>query len=105
MDTPRECPEDEDEPAWWLRVYDVMMWTCSDAANPYVDIGLFIVCVIILALTMDHCVMCVFGVLLVSMVFCCRLRFMFVILWACIFVLWVHGWRFGGGKGLSIQWN
>jgi hypothetical protein len=43
--------------------------------------------------------------LLVSMVLCCRLRFMFIILWACIFVLWVHEWRFGGGKGLSLQWN
>lgn len=83
---------------WWD-------WCWSDDAIPYLDTLFFVASCVILYITMEFCQLCVFILLLVSMVFCCRFRFMFVILWACIGVLWIHGWRFGGGKGLSIAWN
>jgi len=83
---------------WWE-------WMLSDDAVPYLDVTFFIASCIILYLTMEACQICVFVLLLVSMVFCCRFKYMFFVLWACIGVLWIHGWRFGGGKGLSVQWN
>jgi len=95
----------EPEPGCWDRFKSFCTWLCSDEAAPYVDVAFFLGSCIFLFLTMEVCQLCVFGLLLVSMFFCCRFRYMFFVLWACIGVLWVHGWRFGGGKGFSIQWN
>jgi hypothetical protein len=91
--------------SWWTWISEKLVWIASDEALPYLDASTFIISCFYLFMTINTCPVCVFGLLLVSMVLCCRLRFMFIILWACIFVLWVHEWRFGGGKGLSLQWN
>ena len=96
---------EEPEQTMWNRCCAFCTWLASDEAIPYVDVSVFLLSCIILYLTMEVCTICVFVLLIVSLFFCCRFRYMFFILWACIGVLWLHGWRFGGGKGLSIQWN
>jgi hypothetical protein len=90
---------------FWVHIVKFINWIVSDEAIPYVDTIIFVLSIIFLLFTVDNCVLCVFGLLIVSLLLCCRLRFMFIILWSCIIVLWIHGWRFGGGKGLSLQWN
>ena len=101
------CEEgvNKSERSLWEIFCDWCEWVISDDAVPYVDATFFVASVVVLFLTMEMCQICVFGLLIVSLVFCCRFRYMFFILWACIGVLWIHGWRFGGGKGLSVQWN
>jgi hypothetical protein len=94
------------EPGCWQRFVAFCVWLASEEATPYVEMTLFCTSVLVLWLSMDMgCTLCVFVVLLVSMFFCCRFRYMFFVMWAAIGVLWIHGWRFGGGKGLSVQWN
>lgn len=103
MDKP--TTDDPDQISLWARFTGLMEWVVSDEAVPYVDVLFFLGSVLVLYVTMEQCQICVFGLLLFSMLFCCRFKYMFFILWACIGVLWIHGWRFGGGKGLSIEWN
>lgn len=98
-------PEPEAEPQCWDKTKSTGLWLMSDEAAPYVDVAFFLISCIILFLTMDVCPLCVFVLLIVSMFFCCKFRYMFFILWACIGVLWIHGWRFGNGRGFSVQWN
>ena len=97
--------EEEEKSGLWHTVCKFFSWLISDDAIPYVDVMFFIASCAGIFLTMETCQICVFGLLLVSMLFCCRFKYMFFILWACIGVLWLHGWRFGGGRGLSVQWN
>ena len=47
----------------------------------------------------------VWGTLAFSCLFCLRYRIMNLVLWACIVVLWVVGWRFNFGQGLTLQWQ
>jgi hypothetical protein len=96
---------EEPEPDFWSRCKEHGAWLLTDEAVPYVDVGFFLLSCLILFLTMEVCVLCVFVLLLVSLFFCCRFRYFFFTLWACIGVLWIHGWRFGNGKGFSVQWN
>jgi len=92
--------------SYCVKVTDCCMWMVSDEAVPYVDVVVFSISVVVLWLSMDlGCQLCVFGILVVSLFFCCRYRYMFFTLWAAVIVLWLHGWRFGGGKGFSVQWN
>lgn len=94
--------EEPEKPSWQQR----LMWLTTDEAIPYVEFTMFVILCVVLWLAMDlGCTLCVFGVLLVSMLFCCRFRYMFFTLWASVGVLWIHGWRFGSGRGFSVQWN
>lgn len=103
MDLEAAQPE---PPSCWVRFTEFCSWLTTDDAAPYVELFLFLLSVVVLYVCIDYgCTLCVFVVLLVSMFFCCRFRYMFFVMWACIAVLWIHGWRFGGGKGLSVQWN
>jgi hypothetical protein len=92
--------------SWWASCTECWVWMGTDEATPYIEMSMFIVTFGLLWLSMDlGCQLCVFAILLLSMFFCCRFRYMFFVMWAAIGVLWIHGWRFGGGKGLSVQWN
>lgn len=59
----------------------------------------------LMAVTLLVCPLCVWGVLVLSCACCLRYRSMNLILWACIVVLWIMGWRFSFGHGLSFQWQ
>jgi hypothetical protein len=93
------------EDTYWSKIKNCFYWLASDDAVPYVDVSIFLGSCIVLFLTMEVCQLCVFVLMLFSLFFCCRFRYMFFILWASIGVLWIHGWRFGNGKGFSVQWN
>jgi len=97
----------EDKPVtWWIRLSECCAWVVSDEAALYIDLIVFGLSFLALWFSMDlGCQLCVFGILLLSLFLCCRYRYMFFTLWAAIGVLWIHGWRFGGGKGFSVQWN
>lgn len=97
--------EDVEDTSYWSKFKSFCTWLTTDDAVPYVDVAVFLISCLVLFLTMEVCQLCVFVLLLVSLFFCCRFRYMFFTLWACIGVLWVHGWRFGNGKGFSVQWN
>ena len=94
-----------DNKSLWVRVCEMGEWLQDDANQPYIQLAIFFGCVVGLYLAMFTCPLCVFGIMLVSLVFCCQYRLMFLVMSASIGVLWVHGWRFGGGKGLSVSWN
>jgi hypothetical protein len=105
MDPEAQVPP-EQQPTFWVRLTTFLSWLASEEATPYVEMGLFLASFVVLWVSIDMgCTICVFVVLLISMFFCCRFRYMFFVLWASIGVLWIHGWRFGAGKGLSVQWN
>lgn len=91
------CKEHAEEMSWGA-------WALTDEAAPYLDVVFFFLSLAFLYLTMDACVVCVFGLLLVSLLFCMRFRHMFLVLWACVIVLWFHNWRFGYKK-LSVSWD
>lgn len=62
--------------------------------------------VLILWVVAGRCTPCVLVLLVVCMFFCLEYRLMNVILWACIIVLWVHGWHLGSeSEGLSLSWK
>jgi len=94
----------EDE-SIWVRLCRLGAWLQEDANQPYVQLALFLFCSVALYLTMFAYPLGVFVIMLVSLVFCCQYRLMFIVMCASLGVLWVHGWRFGGGKGLSVSWN
>ena len=60
---------------------------------------------LLLWIVMPVCQVCVFGVLCGCAVFCLEYRMLNLTMWASILVLWLHGWRFGGGRGLSLSWD
>ncbi len=94
-----------EERSSWVRFTETLAWLCSDEIQPYVQLVLFFAMVLALYLTMYSCELCVFGVMMFSMVFCCQYRLMLITLCASVGVLWVYGWRFGGGRGFSASWN
>lgn len=65
----------------------------------------FGVTVVLLVLVLMFCPICIWGVLFASCVLCLRYRSVNLVLWACILVMWIAGWRLNFGKGLSLQWN
>jgi hypothetical protein len=94
-----------EEESLWIRLCKLGAWLQEDENQPYIQLAIFFACVVGLYLTMFTCPVCVFVIMLVSLVFCCQYRLMFLVMCASLGVLWVHGWRFGAGKGLSLQWN
>ena len=83
-------------------------WTWYDWADDHRLImqlifllGMFL----LLWITMPVCQICVFGVMCGCAVLCLEYRLLNLTMWASIIVLWLHGWRFGGGKGLSLSWD
>lgn len=99
--------EGEGGGGWSLWVYVSEVGAClwSDTGQPYVQLLLFLGALLGVYLTMFTCPICVFGIMGASMVLCCQYRLMSLVFWACMVVLWFDGWRFGNGKGFSIQWN
>jgi hypothetical protein len=60
----------------------------------------------ILWVVANSCETCVLVLLIASMFFCLEYRLMNLVLWACIIVLWLHGWRLGSAdQGLSLSWK
>ncbi len=57
----------------------------------------------------NHCLPCIFVLMIVSCFFCLEYRLVNLLLWACIVVLWMHGWTFssssGSGLHASMGWN
>jgi len=57
----------------------------------------------------NHCLPCIFVLMIVSCFFCLEYRLVNLLLWACIVVLWMHGWTFssssGNGLHASMGWD
>ena len=97
---------DEESATVWVRFSDACAWLSDENNKAYVLAILFVVSSLVLYLTMFTCQVCVVGVLIFSLFFCCEFRSMLSITCACIFVLWFHKWSFKGGvKGLSVTWD
>jgi hypothetical protein len=95
----------EVETGYCVYVSEVGACLWSDSGQPYVQLLLFLGSLLGIYLTMFTCPLCVFGIMGGSMVLCCQYRLMSLVFWASMVVLWFDGWRFGNGKGFSIQWN
>ena len=80
-------------------------WMAREESQPYMQLFFFLFSMLGIYLTMFTCPICVVGIMAASMVLCCQYRLMNLVFWACLVVLWFDGWRFGNGKGFSIQWN
>ena len=83
----------------------VVLWMNKDENQLTIQLGVFCFGAFLLWLTVAYCPLCVFGVLGISAVFCLQYRLMNLLLWASILVLWTHGWRLGGERGLSVKWG
>lgn len=83
----------------------VVLWLQQDENQLKIQLFVFGIGSLLMWMTVSLCPLCVFGVLLISAVFCLQYRLMNLLLWASIIVLWVHGWRIGDQRGLSVQWG
>jgi hypothetical protein len=84
-----------------LQMYDMM-----DEYRLSVQILLLVVSVIVIWTCMSYCLWCIFALMIVSVLLCFEYRLMNIVLWACVLVLWLHGWSLGTkGKGLSLSWD
>jgi hypothetical protein len=83
----------------------VFLWFSDESHQLTIQLGVFGIGGLLLWITVSYCLPCVFIVLAISAVLCFQYRLMNIILWAAIIVLWLHGWRLGGAKGLSLSWE
>lgn len=87
--------------------------TVTDCLNHFVTepqtwfehVCLFVLAAAFLVVSMFFCPYCVWFVLIFSCVFCQRSKTLFLIMWACIILLWLYGWRLNFGHGLSLNWD
>lgn len=95
--------EEEEEPI--DDCSSMFLWLNKEENQLSIQLGIFVVTILLLWLSVSYCTVCVFGVLAISAVFCLQYRLMNLVLWASIIVLWLHGWRLGGNRGLSLSWE
>lgn len=108
FDEKEPCGDLEAREYWTVqctKVTEAGDWLTRDENQLSVQLMFFLGGFGMLYLCMMFCEICVFGVLVFCIITCLQYRLMNLLLWACIFVLWFHGWRFGGDRGLSISWN
>lgn len=96
--------EDDAAPHKW-DFSSLVLWMQREENQLSIQLGVFCIGSLLMWLTVAYCPLCVFGVLGVSAVFCLQYRLMNLLLWASILVLWVHGWRIGDERGLSVKWG
>ena len=106
MAASRRAFMDEETNSVWVRFSDACAWLSDENNKVYVLAIIFSVSSIVLYITMFSCQICVVGVLVFSLFFCCEFRSMLSVTCACIFVMWFHKWSLKGGfKGLSVSWD
>lgn len=92
------------QPSIMSRVYMVM-----DEYRLTLQLLFLFLGIIILWECANHCVPCIFVLMIVSCFFCLEYRLVNLLLWACIVVLWLHGWTFststGSGLHASMGWD
>jgi hypothetical protein len=96
-----------DQPTWTDRfkfVSEGMDWVTRDENQLSVQMAVFVGGFITLYFVMGFCEYCVFGIFVFCIVTCLQYRLMNLLMWACIIVLWSHGWRINFGKSISVQW-
>ena len=70
-----------------------------------IQLGLLGTSILCLWFFIDVCVWCIMLLALVSCIFCFEYRLMNIVLWACMIVLWLHGWTVTNGRGLTMEWK
>jgi hypothetical protein len=90
-------------PSFWVGVSETGQWLQS--REPLFSTVLFFVFALLLYLTVGWCEPCVIIILICSLFLCLQFRVMNLILWACIVVLWFHGYRFSVGNSLALTWK
>lgn len=80
-------------------------WLASEGAQPFVEFLFFALSCIFIYLTMYACPFCVFLLMVASFLLSFKYRYMFLIMLACIAILWWHGWTLGSQKGLIVEWK
>jgi len=92
-----------DEPSCWVNVTEVGEW--CEKNQLVVSTIAFAFFSLVLFFTMGVCEMCVVGVMLFSLLLCFQFRVFNLLLMASVVTLWLHGWRFNLGHGLSLSWE
>ena len=98
------CTTAYTRPSIMSRVYMVM-----DEYRLTLQLLFLVLGTVILWQCANHCVPCIFVLMIVSCFFCLEYRLVNLLLWACIVVLWMHGWTFssssGNGLHASMGWD
>lgn len=95
-----ECPTISQE-----TYSDALRFYCAEPETACGHVTCFSFAVGMMLLVIMVCPVCVWGVLVFSCFFCLQYRSLNLVLWACIVVLWLMGWRFNLGQGLVLQWS
>jgi hypothetical protein len=89
----------------WVRFSNACGWLSDENNRVYVLMIVFSLSTVVLYFTMFTCQVCVVGVLIFSLFFCCEFRSMLAVTASCLAVMWFHKWSLGGLDGLSFSWD
>lgn len=98
--------EDPDSNSW-VQVSKGCSWLCSEDGAPFLNLLVFLLvaALVWVALQLNNMTI-VFVAVAVSTLSCIWFRSVAMILawWACVLVLWIHGWA-TSDRGLFVAWK